>query len=184
MPADPDLTALLGSVAKGDRAALRMIYVRQSTRLFGIAMAILRDRPAAADVLQDGFLKIWERARQFDPARGTADIWLTSIIRYTALDVARARGREIPSDDAALEDPDLGDTAIDPDALDALISADEGARLRECLARLEAKNRQGIVLAFVHGLSHPEIAQRLDQPLGTVKSWIRRGLHKLRECLS
>ena len=73
---------------------------------------------------------------------------------------------------------------IDPDALDALASADEGARLRDCLARLEPKNRQGIVLAFVHGLSHPEIAQRLDQPLGTVKSWIRRGLHSLRECLS
>ncbi len=179
MPAEPDLTSLLGSVAKGDRAALRAIYVRQSTRLFGIAMAILRDRPAAADVLQDGFLKVWERARQFDPSRGNAEVWLASIIRYGALDVARTRGREIATDD-----PNLGDTAIDPDALDALTTAEEGARLKACLAKLEPKNRQGIVLAFVHGLSHPEIAQRLDQPLGTVKSWIRRGLHSLRECLS
>ncbi|HEY2131982.1 MAG TPA: sigma-70 family RNA polymerase sigma factor [Acetobacteraceae bacterium] len=184
MPAEPDLTALLGSVAKGDRAALRMIYVRQSTRLFGIAMAILRDRPAAADVLQDGFLEMWQRARQFDPARGTAEVWLTSIIHYAALDLTRARGREVPTDDPKLRDPKLGNTAIDPDVLDALTSAEEGTRLRDCLARLEPKNRRGIVLAYAHGLSLPEIAQRLDRPLGTVKSWIRRGLHNLRECLS
>lgn len=179
MRAEAELTDQLVSVANGDRAALRAIYVRQSARLFGIAMAILRDRPSAADVLQDAFLKVWERARQFDPARGNAEIWLASIVRHAALDVARSRGREIPTDN-----PGLGDGMVDPDALDALAASEDGARLRDCLARLESKNRQGIVLAFVHGLSHPEIAARLDQPLGTVKSWIRRGLAGLRECLS
>jgi RNA polymerase sigma-70 factor, ECF subfamily len=174
-----ELAALLASVAKGDRSALRAVYVRQSTRLFGIAMAILRDRTLAADVLQDTFLKVWERARQFDPSRGTPEVWLASIVRYGALDVARTRGRELPSDD-----PNLGDAAVDPDALEALMASEGGARLRECLGRLEPKNRQGIVLAFVHGLSHPEIATRLEQPLGTVKSWIRRGLISLRECLA
>ncbi len=179
MAVQTDLTDLLVAVARGERDALRAIYVRQSTRLFGIAMAILRDRTTAADVLQDAFLKVWERARQFDPARGNAEVWLASIVRYAALDVARVRGREIPTDD-----PTLGDTAVDPDALDALMASESGSRLRECLGRLEPKNRQGIVLAFVHGLSHPEVAARLDQPLGTVKSWIRRGLQSLRECLS
>jgi RNA polymerase sigma-70 factor (ECF subfamily) len=179
MRQEPELTDLLVSVARGERAALQSIYRRQSTRLFGIAMAILRDRTAAADVLQDAFLKVWERARQFDPARGNAEVWLASIVRYTALDVARVRGREIPSDD-----PNLGDAAIDPTALEALIASQAGARLRDCLQRLEPKNREGIILAFVHGLSHPEVAARLGQPLGTVKSWIRRGLLSLRECLT
>lgn len=179
MATETELTDLLVKVANGDRAALRAIYVRQSTRLFGVAMAILRDRTAAADVLQDAFLKLWERARQFDAARGNAEAWIAAIVRYAALDVARTRGRETPSDD-----PNLGDAAIDPDALDALLASESGQRLRECLARLEPKNRQGIVLAFVHGLSHPEVAARLDQPLGTVKSWIRRGLLALRECLA
>ena len=179
MAGETELSDLLVAVAKGDRAALRAIYVRQSTRLFGVAMAILRDRAAASDVLQEAFLKVWERARQFDPARGSAEAWLGSIVRYAALDVARVRGREMPTDD-----PNLGDTAIDPDALDALLASESGKRLRACLAQLEPKNRQGIVLAFVHGLSHPEVASRLDQPLGTVKSWIRRGLASLRECMA
>ena len=173
------LDALLVRVAAGDRAALRAVYGRQSTRLFGIAMAILRDRTAAADVMQDAFLRVWQRAAQFDPARGDAQVWLSSIVRYAALDVARTRGREIPSDD-----PDLGDAPVEADALDRLSSAEDSARLRDCLGKLEAKNREGIVLAFVHGLSHPEIAARLAMPLGTVKSWIRRGLLSLRECLS
>jgi RNA polymerase sigma-70 factor (ECF subfamily) len=176
---DAELAGLLHKVARGDRDALRSVYVRQSTRLFGIAMAILRDRTVAADVLQDAFLKVWQRAGQFDADRGVAEAWLSSIVRYAALDVARTRGREIPSDD-----PNLGDGAIEADALDALTTAEDGARLHACLERLETKNRQGIVLAFVHGLSHPEISARLDVPLGTVKSWIRRGLMTLRECLS
>ncbi len=179
MQTEPDLSDLLVRVANGERSALQAVYVRQSTRLFGIAMAILRDRAAAADVLQDAFLRVWTRAGSFDRDRGEASVWLSSIVRYAALDVARIRGREIPTDD-----PDLGDAAVEPDALIALSAAQEGARLHECLGRLEEKNRRGIVLAFVHGLSHPEIAIRLDLPLGTVKSWIRRGLLTLRECLS
>lgn len=179
MQPETDLKDLLMKVAAGDRDALRAIYVRQSTRLFGIAMAILRDRTAAADVLQDSFLRVWQRAGQFDADRGDGQTWLSAIVRYASLDAARARGREIPTDD-----PGLGDTMIEPEAI-ALIAADEDSRrLRACLERLPAANRQGIVMAFVHGLSHPEIALKLDQPLGTVKSWIRRGLLSLRECLA
>jgi RNA polymerase sigma-70 factor (ECF subfamily) len=179
MQTEADLTDLLGRVAQGDRAALRAIYERQATRLFGIAMAILRDRAAAADVLQDSFLKLWQRAGQFDPERGDGQVWLSSIVRHRALDAARARGREIPTDD-----PGLGDTMVEPEALEMLSASEEATRLQACLERLPPANRQGIVMAFVHGLSHPEIAARLDQPLGTVKSWIRRGLMSLRECLS
>ncbi len=142
-------------------------------------MAILRDRTAAADVLQDSFLKLWQRAGQFDPERGSGLVWIGSIVRHTALDAARARGREIPTDD-----PGLGDTMIEPEALEQLSASEEATRLRACLELLPKANREGIVMAFVHGLSHPEIALKLDQPLGTVKSWIRRGLLSLRACLS
>jgi RNA polymerase sigma-70 factor, ECF subfamily len=178
MVTQPELGPLLAAVARGDRVALRTLYERQSVRLFGIAVAILRDRDTAADALQDAFLHIARRAGQYDPGRGAAEHWLSAIVRHAALDIARRRGREMPTDD-----PTLGDEAIAPEALDKLASGEEARRLRTCLDALEAKNRDGILLAFVHGLSHVQIAARLDQPLGTVKAWIRRGLSRLRECL-
>lgn len=179
MTAALDLPGLLAAVAAGDRAALRSLYERQSPRLFGVANAILRDRDLAADALQDAFLRIARRAGQFDPARGRAEAWLAAIVRHAALDIVRARGREVPNDD-----PLLGDEAEAAEAEARLIATAEGRRLRDCLATLETRNRAGIILAFVHGLSHPQIAHRLDLPLGTVKSWIRRGLMALRECLA
>ena len=179
MAGETELANLLTGVAKGERAALRAIYVRQSARLYGVAMAILRDRAAAADVLQEAFLTVWERARQFDPVQGNPEAWLGAIVRHAALDIARTRGREVPLDAAA-----LGETAIDPDALDALLASEAGKRLRDGLGRLETRNRQAIVLAFVHGLSPPEVAARLDHPLGTMRPWLRRGLAALHEALA
>ena len=175
----PELNDLLTRVATGDRDALRMLYMRQSTRLFGVAMIILRDRSAAADAIQTAFVKIWQRAAQFDAERGDASAWLGAVVRHTALDAIRRRGREIPSDD-----PNLGDAEVAPDALCRLEGAEVKLRLRACLERLEGRNREGILLAFVHGLSHPQIAERLGEPLGTVKSWIRRGLLMLRTCMA
>ena len=174
-----DAAELLARIAREDRTALRALYQLQSVRLFGVAMAILRNRDAASDAVHDGFVKIAQRAAQYDPERGAAEAWLGSVIRHAALDIARRRGREIPTDDAT-----LGETPVAADQLDTLAAGEDGARLRDCLARLAEKNRQGIVLAFVHGLSHPQIAAKLDLPLGTVKAWIRRGLLTLRECLA
>jgi RNA polymerase sigma-70 factor, ECF subfamily len=176
---ESDLAPLLAAVARGERAALRAIYERQSVRLFGVANAILRDRDVAADALQDAFLRIAKRAAQFDPARGAAEAWLAAIVRHAALDIVRARGREIPTDD-----PALGDQPVAPEALDRVAATAEGRRLRDCLAALESKHRDGILLAFVHGFSHAQVAAKLDLPLGTVKAWIRRGLLRLRECLA
>lgn len=171
------MSGLIGRIARGDRAALRELYEAEAPRLFGIALAILRDRAAAEDALHDAFVKVARRAHQFDPARGEAGAWLASIARHAALDLARARGREAPAED-------LPEPAEDPAQLDALAAAEDGARLRDCLAALEEKNRAGILLAFVNGLSHPQVAARLDVPLGTAKAWIRRGLLALRECLA
>ncbi len=176
---EPDLARLLGAVAAGDRAALRRIYEAQSVRLFGVANAILRDREAAADALHDAFLRVSQRTAQFDPTRGAAAAWLAGVVRHAALDQARRRGRELPTDD-----PALGDAAVAPEALERVSANAEGRRLRECLEALEEKNRSGILLAFVHGLSHSQIADRLGLPLGTVKAWIRRGLLHLRDCMT
>jgi len=176
---DTSLGALLAATAGGDRQALRAIYDRQSVRLFGIAQAILRDRDSAADALQEAFLKISLRAGQFDPLRGEASAWLAGIVRHAALDLARKRGRELPTDD-----PALGDMPVAPEALEAVAANAQGRRLRDCLSALDERNRRGILLAFVHGLSHAQVAAKLELPLGTVKAWIRRGLLQLRECLA
>lgn len=179
MPPPRPVADLLPAVARGDRDALRALYEAQAPRLLGIALAVLRDRAAAADAVHDAFLRVQARAAQFDPSRGSGEAWLGAVARHAALDIARARGREQLSDD-----PGLGDVPVEPDALERLAAGAEGRRLRDCLLGLEEKNRRGIVLAFVHGLSHAQVAARLELPLGTVKAWIRRGLLRLRECLA
>jgi RNA polymerase sigma factor (sigma-70 family) len=175
---DAELAAWISQAGGGDQAALRRLYQAESARLFGIALKILRDRAAAQDALQDAFVAVWQRARQFDPERGAARVWLAAIVRHRALDIARARGRETLSDD-----PALGDEAVTDDPVERLAGAADAARLHECLAGLEDKNRTSIVLAFVDGLSHAQVAEELDMPLGTVKAWIRRGLMSLRACM-
>jgi RNA polymerase sigma-70 factor (ECF subfamily) len=175
---ESELTAWLAQAAGGDQGALRRLYQAEASRLFGIALRILRDRAAAQDALQDAFVAVWQRARQFDAERGPPRIWLAAIVRHRALDIARARGRETLSDD-----PGLGDVPITDDPAERIAAATDGARLQHCLKGLEEKNRTSIVMAFVDGLSHAQVAERLDLPLGTVKAWIRRGLMSLRACM-
>lgn len=167
---------LLAAVAGGDREALQALFRAQSPRLFGIAMAILRDRPAAADALQEGFVRVWQRARQFTPARGDADAWLAAVLRQAALEIAREHGRE------AADDPT--DTLVDPTALEPLAASEAGTRLRDCLRRLEAKPRAAVVLGYVHGLSYAEITARLNETPGSARSLLRRGLASIRESLA
>jgi RNA polymerase sigma-70 factor, ECF subfamily len=177
MPPPKTSTAeLLAAVAAGDREALKSVYRAHSARLFGIALAILRDRPAAADALQEAFVRIWQRARRFAPARGDADAWLASVVRHAALDIARGRGREATSDDSR-------GPPVDPDALDALAATEPGTRLRDSLRRLEPKSRAAVVLGFVHGLSYGELTTRLNEPAGTARTMARRGLASIRENL-
>lgn len=177
-PVEEPLAALLAAVAAGNQDALRVLYERQSRRLFGIADAILRDPDLAADAVQDAFVRVSQRAAQFDPARGGAAAWLGGIARYAALDIARRRGREVPTDD-----PTLGDGRAEPDALDH-VARDQAARhLHASLRALEEPQRAPLVLAFVHGLSHAQLAARLKLPVGTVKSTLRRTLERLRKSL-
>jgi len=166
---------LLAAVAGGDRDALQTLYRSQAARLFGLAMAILRDRAAAGDALQEGFVRVWQRSRQFVPARADADTWLAAMVRQAALEIAREHGRE------AADDP--SDSAVDPDALDLLATGESGTRLRDCLQRLEAKPRAAVVLGFVHGLSYAEITAQLNETPGTARSLLHRGLASIRDSL-
>jgi RNA polymerase sigma-70 factor (ECF subfamily) len=172
------LEALVEAVARGSETALRRIYEQESRRLYGIALRIARRPALAADALQDAFVQIWQSAGSFSAERGNAAAWLTAIVRYRALDALRKAGREEPSDD-----PALGDRVEEPDQLEQIDRPLQRDALRRCLGTLDENQRRCIMLAFVDGLSHSEIAERLPAPLGSVKSWVRRGLLSLRSCL-
>ena len=129
-------------------------------------------------MLQEAFLQIWQNAATLSAERGAGAAWLTGVVRFRALDAVRKVGRETLSDD-----PALGDEALEPDVIEKLDAVVQTAALRRCLTLLEDEQRRCILLAFVDGLSHSQIAERIKAPLGSVKSWIRRGLHSLRRCL-
>jgi len=177
MEAD-DTAMLLRRCAGGDRAAFRLLYDRWGSRLYGIALRITRQTAPAADAMQEAFVQIWQQAHRFDPDRGSPEAWLVGILRYRALDIVRRSAREVPG--YVVEDRE----DEQPDALARLVSTVEGAALHRCLGELEPERRRLVLLAFVDGLSHSELAERLRVPLGTVKSWIRRSLMALRLCLA
>jgi RNA polymerase sigma-70 factor, ECF subfamily len=173
-----DTDVLLHRCAGGDRAAFRALYDRWGGRLYGIALRITRQAALAADAVQDAFVQIWQQAHRFDPDRGGPEAWLVGIVRYRALDIVRRRSREAPGHEPEERKDET------PDALARLVSSAEGVALHRCLGQLEEDRRRLVVMAFVDGLSHSELAERTHVPLGTVKSRIRRSLISLRECLA
>ncbi len=180
MGSDQTLQRLLGEIATGDRAAFRRLYDLEAGRLYGVALRIVRTPALAADVLQEAFLQIWQNAGRYEPSRGTVEGWLIGIVRLRAIDALRRSTREIATDD-----PTLGDSPhLDPDqALEALNFDADARSLQRCLSELDNESRHCILLAYVEGYSQTEIAKRVGAPLGTVKSWARRGLIALRGCL-
>lgn len=178
-PVAPDEAAhCLARCALGDRDALARLYQLSAPRLFGIATRIVGRRDLAEEILQDGFLRIWSHAAEYRPERGTAFVWMTSIIRHRALDLLRRTRPQVDIDDI---DAVVFSDADGPEA-QALVSQD-ARRLRACLETLAVEQRQGITAAFYHGLTHAELARHFALPLGTVKGWVRRGLQQLRRCL-
>lgn len=168
---------LLRRCADGDRAAFRHLYDLQSPRLYGLALRLMQQPALAADAVHDAFIQVWQRSARFDPARGAAEAWLSSLLRYRAIDILRRRSRE----QYGLERSDQADPS--PDAFEQLSGSGESEALHRCLQELEEAQRRVVLLAFMEGLSHSELATRLQAPLGTVKSWVRRALLGLRRCL-
>ena len=179
-----DYEAALAACAHGDKQALHRIYQHESRRLLGVALRMVRDRALAEDVLHDAFMNIWIKATSFDAARGSGRGWIHTLVRNQALSVVRTSGREVSADEEAIEAIEAEAVANAAPMSDAFeISADIG-RLDECLHRLDVAKRNSIMLAYLEGCSHSEIAKRLNAPLGSVKAWIKRGLLSLRECMA
>ena len=174
------LAAALHRVAAGDRAALRLVYQATSAKLFGVCLRILNDKSEAEDVLQDVYVTVWRKAASFDPDRGSPITWLVAIARNRAIDRLR-------SSDATrrVEPIEAADAVSDPApaAVERVELAQQHQRLSRCLEQLEAQQSAVIRAAFLDGATYEELAQRMSVPLGTMKSWIRRGLLKLRACL-
>lgn len=174
-----DCGEALRACARRDRDALRRIYEAEGPYLIGVALRILRRRDLAEEAVHDAFVEVWQKAAAFDPARGAAPAWIAGIVRHRAFNILRKRSRETLVEPGDLVD--LPDLAEDP--AEALARVAANGALRDCLGVLDGDKRLCILLAYVDGYSHSQIAARLEAPLGTVKAWIRRGLLALRECL-
>lgn len=182
---DDRLRSLLAAVALGDRKAFRTLYDLSAPKLFGFALRVLRKDELAEEALQDAFVSIWHAAASYQAHLAAPPTWMATIVRNKALDIRR-RMRAGLDVDAGPFDHDLvdglEDTAAGPQER-AQLSRDADA-LARCLDTLAGRQRQAIGMAFLHELSHNEVAAQLSQPIGTVKTWIRRGLDRLRDCLS
>ena len=183
-PPDAELMTLLDRVADRDAVALQRLYERTSARLHGLALRVVRQPELAEDVLQEAFLKIWRSAPSYRASLSPPLAWMGLILRSCALDVLR-RQRTAGAGQTQEFDDLLADT-LPSDALgpEQLAEASEQAwLLHQCLQQLAPAQREAMALAYTREMSHSELAERLAQPLGTIKSWIRRSLDKLRGCM-
>jgi len=175
---DEQLQALLSRCAAADASALERLYELASPLLFAALTRILRRRSLAEEALQDVFVSIWQRAGQFQPSRGRAMAWMMSIARYRAIDLLRHE-RSAP-----ILVPELPDRGVaDDDKEESSAWMPTAGLLERCLGLLNDQQRNCLELAYVGGNSHEDISRLTGNPLGTVKSWIRRGLQSLRKCL-
>lgn len=188
--ASVELAQWLARAGVGDRAAFARLYERTSGHLFAVVLRIQRDRGVAEEVLQEIYVAVWKAAAGFDAARSQPMTWLTGIARNRAIDSLRRQQTQPQidavahtSDDDGAPDPLAQQPDDAPGPLDLLGRASDARALGQCMERLSAAQRQSVALAFFDGLSHAEVAERLREPLGTVKSWVRRALSSLRQCL-
>jgi RNA polymerase sigma-70 factor (ECF subfamily) len=178
------LSALLARVAMADQRAFEEVYRLTAAHLYAVVLRIVKDRSIAEEILQEAYVNVWQPAGTYDAARAQPSTWLTSIVRNRALDLKRRREIDTIAFDSGEDGtPDMDYPSDGPTPVEMLMSAADERSIHDCVETLEGGAKQAIALAFFHGLSHGELAAHLREPLGTVKSWIRRGLEKLRRCL-
>jgi RNA polymerase sigma-70 factor (ECF subfamily) len=183
-----ELTQLLQATASGDQRAFQRLYDATSAHLNALLVRMLKRHDWAEEALQDCYLRIWQKSESYEPRKGAPLTWLLTIARYRALDLIRMRRPEVLEADSRSDDeeaPSLIDQAADP-TQDPLARAEESqgvGRLQRCMEGLGGEQRDSVLLAYYEGYTHQELAVRLKAPLGTVKSWVRRGLAQLRDCL-
>jgi RNA polymerase sigma-70 factor, ECF subfamily len=176
---DARLERLIDACAARDRSALRALYDLMAGQMLACMLRILKRRALAEEALQDAFVSIWQRAAQFQSGRGPARIWLMSIARHRAIDVLRSERVDLYREAQLEQLPELASEETG----DWSSAGRSAAALARCFGELSREQRRGIELAFVNGYSHADIARVTGEPLGTIKSWIRRGLASLRQCL-
>lgn len=189
-PRSEELARLLARVGLADRAAFATLYQRTSAQLLGVVLRIQRDRALAEDVLQEVFVNIWRAADSFDPVRSQPMTWLASVARNRAIDSLRRRETQPAFESTSRfgsdgDEVDLLDQVPSdvPGPQDLLGLMAQARAVKRCLGSLSGEQQQCIALAFYQGMSHAEVATHLHQPLGSVKSWVRRGLLSLKTCL-
>ncbi|MFZ6654430.1 sigma-70 family RNA polymerase sigma factor [Undibacterium sp. TJN19] len=175
----------LAAVARKDAQAFKSLYDASSSKLFGFALRILVKRELAEEVLQESFVNIWNNAGSYQAGLAAPMTWMTTIVRNRAFDLLRRLDHDVEID---------GDTfdmevmhameSSDPTPVQSLELTQDAKALASCMSRLEGLHRQAMAMAFFHDLSHSEVAEQMKLPIGTVKTWIRRGLDKLRTCLT
>src|ERR1700746_301042 len=174
-----ELVWLMAAVAKGDEAAFERLYAATRAKLYGVVLRILRRQDIAEEVIQETYVKIWNSAGQFNPALASPITWMASIARNRAIDLVRKRS-EVSSE----EEPSARDVAAEsPDPLARREMTEELKRLLECVGRLEPDRQKLVLLAYYNGWSREQLATKFDAPLNTVKTWLRRSLMEIRECL-
>ena len=173
------LERLMREVARGDRAAFRALYDATRAKLYGVVLSILRERSAADDLLQEIYVRIWDRAADFDPGKASPITWMTTIARNRALDEVRRPRVTVDLPDDALERV-AGD---DPHPLEQRERSEELKRLMACLAALAEERRQLVLLAYYRGMTREALSKRFDRPVPTIKTLLHRSLAELRGCL-
>ena len=175
----PDINKLLPQVADGDRAALKAVYDATASRLFAILLRMVKRREVAEDLLQDTYVTVWQKAFQFDAARGDGTAWLSSIARRKAIDRLRVSNREMIGLDAVI---DSIDSAQGHDK--AEVEPETRLTLSHLRKNLKPDVNRALELCYVMGLTHEELAEEMNVPLGTAKSWVRRGLSQLKDSMT
>ena len=174
-----DLTAFLAATAQGDRAAFEQLYAATRAKLYGVVLRILRRHDLADEVIQETYLKIWGSAGSFDPLKASPITWMVTIARNRAIDLVRKR-----SEASIEEEPEAMDVAADiPDPLAARELSEDLKRLMACVGALDGDRQQMVLLAYYSGLSREQLAAKFEKPVNTIKTWLRRSLIEIRECL-
>jgi RNA polymerase sigma-70 factor (ECF subfamily) len=173
-----DLVAALQQTARGDRAAFRLVYEATSLKLYGIVVRILGRREVADEILQEVYIRVWQRAGDFDAASGSPITWLAAIARNLALDEARRKSpRSLEEFPEVLQLPSEDDPAATQER------SEELKRLEACLDGLEPDRKELVLLVYHYGMTREEISRRVNRPVATVKTWLRRSLAQLKDCL-
>ena len=182
---DTELIALIDRIALADEKALRALYDLTSSKLYGVAVRVVSNREWAEDVLQEAFITIWRIAGDYKATLSPPLAWLGLVVRSRGLDFLRRRASGRADRMQALDDV-ISDTVAgdSPNPMDTAQASEQALALHQCLSQLDNKQREVVSLAYMRDMSHGELAQQLKLPLGTVKTWIRRGLEQLRGCMA